>query len=128
MSSWQVNKQCKDCPWRKDVPTGKFSPERFRKLRGSVEQGFAPMFACHNSTEENKKACVGYVVNQAFVSENGPENFNLRLMLGRKEIDPERMTVVGPQFLSYDEMSRANGVDDASEESDSRAEREDAES
>lgn len=119
MSGWQVNKQCKDCPWRKDVPVGKFSHARFKALRGSVEQGFSPMFACHASQESDKKACVGYVINQVYATENGPENFHLRMALARQKIDPERMMLTGPQYLSYDEMVEANypkGDDDGNDE------------
>lgn len=103
---WQVNKQCDECPWRKDVPTGKFSEERFRDLRSSVEQGFGKMFACHKSPEEDPRACVGYVMNQ--VGDSNPQNFNLRLALARGKIEPEKMTLTGPQYATYDEMADAN--------------------
>lgn len=103
---WQVTKQCAECPWRKDVPTGKFSQERFEALKASTEQGFAPMFACHKSSEEDKLACVGYVLNQ--VKEGNPQNFNLRIALSRGHINPEKMTLVGPQYETYEEMLEAN--------------------
>lgn len=106
MSKWQINRQCSECPWRKDVPTGAFSAERFEVLRSSVEEGFGRMFACHKSPESDKRACVGYVLNQ--VNTTGPENFNLRIALARGKIEPEKMTLTGPQYESYDEMAEAN--------------------
>jgi hypothetical protein len=109
MTSWQMHKQCDECPWRRDVPVHRFTEKRFRDLRKTVEQGFAPMFACHKTPECNQMACVGYVVNQVFSPlSNGPQNFNLRLAISRQRIDPEKMTIVGPQYLSYDEMEKAN--------------------
>jgi hypothetical protein len=104
---WQVDKQCDECPWRRDVPPGAFPLHRFEALRGSVEQGFGTLFACHKSKEENKKACVGYVLNQVN-SVRGPENFNLRKLLSDGRIDPDRMTLVGLQYDNYDEMVEAN--------------------
>lgn len=114
MAKWQVNRQCAECPWRKDVPTGVFPPERFDALRSSVEQGFGRMFACHKSPEENKKACVGYVMNQVSGEGAGPQNFNLRLALSTGKIEPEKMTLTGPQYESYEEMVEVNrGESDA---------------
>lgn len=104
-----MRKQCDECPWRRDVPTGRFSEQRFRDLRKTVEEGFETMFACHKTPECNKMACVGYVVNQVFSPlSDGPQNFNLRMALSTGKIDPEKMTLVGPQYLSYDEMEEAN--------------------
>jgi len=108
MSGWQMNKQCEDCPWRKDAPLGHFPIARYEALRPSVEQGFGTMFACHKSPECNKRACVGYVVNQVFGPGNGPENFNLRHALSMGKIDPEKMTIIGAQYRTYDEMVEAN--------------------
>lgn len=108
MTSWQMHKQCDECPWRKDVPTGRFSEERFRALRHSCQPGFAGMFACHKTPECNPMACVGYVINQVYGPGQRAENINLRLALRTKKIDPERMTIVGPQYLSYAEMEEAN--------------------
>jgi hypothetical protein len=108
MVKWQVNKQCNECPWRKDVQPGKFPLSRFEELRPCVEQGFGRMFACHRSPECNKRACVGYVVNQVYGPGNGPENFHLRHALAMRKIDPEKMTITGPQYLTYDEMVEAN--------------------
>jgi len=105
---WQLHRQCEECPWRRDVAPGKFPLERFEALRPSVEQGFGTMFACHKSPECNKRACVGYVVNQVFGPGRGPENFNLRHALSMGRIDPEKMTITGPQYLTYDEMVEAN--------------------
>lgn len=106
MKSWQMTVQCSECPWRKDVPPGRFTVARFEDLRGCIEQGFGRMFACHKTSEEDKKACVGYVLNALRPEGEGPQNFNLRHALGRY-IDPEQMKLVGPQYETYDDMVEA---------------------
>lgn len=95
-----ITQPCGECPWRKDVPTGKFPPERFEALRGSVEQGFAPMFACHRTKEGEEQACAGYML-----SADSLNNFNVRLTSAEH---PEYRSDV-PLFETYDEMARANG-------------------
>ena len=103
-----MNKQCAECPWRRDVAPGQFSVQRFEDLRPCVEQGFGRLFACHKSPEEDKRACVGYVLNQLREDGRGPQNFNLRKLLSSGRIEPEKMTLVGPQYENYDEMVEAN--------------------
>lgn len=90
------------------MPVGKFPLERYEKLRASVQQGFGAMFACHRTPECDKRACVGYVVNQVYGPGRGPQNLNLRMALARGNIDPEKMTITGPQFLDYEDMVEAN--------------------
>jgi hypothetical protein len=108
LTSWQMHKQCENCPWRRDAPPGEFTLERFEALRCSVEQGFGRLFACHKTPEEDKRACVGYVMNQLREGGRGPQNFNLRKLLSSGLIDPDQMTLVGPQYDNYDEMVEAN--------------------
>jgi hypothetical protein len=109
LTTWQMHKQCAECPWRRDVAPGQFPPARYEALRGSVEQGWGRLFACHKTPEEDKRACVGYVLNQ-ISTVGGPQNFNLRRLLSSKRIVPEQMTLVGPQYDNYDEMAEANGL------------------
>jgi uncharacterized protein DUF6283 len=102
-----MNRQCDECPWRTDVPVGRFPPERYEALSSSVEQGFGnKMFACHKSPEDNMLACVGYVMNQLEV--NIP-NFELRMALADGKIDPDKMQLVGPQYETFEQMAEANG-------------------
>jgi hypothetical protein len=104
-SGYRLTKQCNECPWRKDVPTGRFSPERFAALLPSVEQGFGDMFACHKTTQDDPSACVGYLLSKE--SEN---NFRIRMAYARGKFDPSKLEASGPNYESYAEMATANGL------------------
>lgn len=97
---------CDECPWRTDVPPGRFPPERFKKLASSCEGGIGkPMFACHKSPEDAPFACVGYLIVE------GPEeNLGVRLALIQHKYDPAKLVATGPLYESFDAMARANGV------------------
>lgn len=103
-----ATRPCGECPWRKDVPVGRFPPERYVALASSVQQGFNPMFACHKSPEGcgNEFACVGYLL-----SPESRNNFAVRLALIQGRIDLSKLSTDAPMFESYAEM--ANGVSDA---------------
>lgn len=94
---------CDECPWRKDVPVGRFPPSRFRGLRKTVEQGFMPIFACHKTLEGRELACTGYL--KSIDSEN---NFTVRLAIVRNLFDPRQLEAKGPLFSTYAEMEKAN--------------------
>ena len=97
---------CDECPWRKDVPVGRFPPSRYRALRRTVEQGFGPVFACHKTPEGRDSACVGYLLR------DGMNNFRVRLAVIRGEVKPARLRAAGPLYENFEEMARANGVED----------------
>lgn len=67
--------QCDECPWRRDVPTGRFPPERYRALARTCQQGlpFRPIFACHKTPEGKEQACVGFLLL------NGRNNLAVRM-------------------------------------------------
>lgn len=106
--NFRIRRQCDDCPWRRDAPLGHFSEERFTLLKSSVEQGFGKMFACHKTACGKEAACVGYIYNQVYVRPEGPQNFNLRLAISRREVDIEQLQVEGDQYDSFDEMVGAS--------------------
>lgn len=66
-----MDRPCGRCPWRRDVPPGEFSLERFLALWKTshqppvydrpeeVEQ--QPMFACHKTPEGQERACAGWL-------------------------------------------------------------------
>lgn len=95
---------CDECPWRRDVPVGRFPPERYQSLRVTVQQGFGrPLFACHKSTEGKDVACAGYLL-----SDDSRANFRVRLALIEGDFDPAAISARGPLFATYAEMEAAN--------------------
>lgn len=96
---------CDECPWRRDVPAGRFTKERFAELRSTVMQDFSPIFACHKSVEGKDVACAGYLLR------DGINNFTVRLAIVHDEIDlPEirRYAAMIPLYEDYAQMERAN--------------------
>jgi hypothetical protein len=103
MSKFAVKRTCDECPWRKDVPTGRFPPERYRALAHSCEQGFSrPVFACHK-TEGREKACAGFLLVEGF------NNFIVRMAASAGRFDPNEITAAAPLYRSFRAMARANG-------------------
>jgi hypothetical protein len=96
--------QCDECPWRTDVPVGRFGPGRFAAMTTTVEQGWNPMFACHKSTEQQPATCVGYLLVE------GETNWTVRLAIITRRFDPAQLRARGPLFGSFVEMARANGL------------------
>jgi len=111
---FKQTRTCDECPWRKDVPPGRFPKERFIALRVSVKQGFFPLFACHKSPEEAPCACAGYLMVE------GENNFFVRLAVIEGRFDPKKLEVTAPLYESYREMALANGVDLAALEEDKK--------
>ncbi len=98
-------KPCAECPWRKDVPTGRFPPERYRALAHTAYDIAEKVFACHKSTEEEPIACAGFVLR------GGLHNLSLRLAYARGSITRDSVTDGGyPLFGNYREVAAANGV------------------
>lgn len=96
---------CSECPWRRDVPTGHFPPERFRALAPTAYDLAPTLFACHQSADRRTIACAGFLLRGA------EHNLAVRLgmMQGRLEVDA--VDAAGLDlFASYREMAEANGV------------------
>lgn len=97
-------KPCDECPWRVDVPVGKFSPERFASLAGTAGDISFTVFACHKSPDDRPMPCAGAILRQ-------PHNLRLRLLASAGEINPEAVGDGGfPLFENYRAMAVANGV------------------
>lgn len=86
------NKPCKTCPWRRSSKVGgedipRFDISLMRGLastvppRGSDEDGFYQIMACHGSSERNRKSCIGYVAAVGY------SNIHVRLLASRGELD-----------------------------------------
>lgn len=96
---------CDECPWRRDVPPGQFSPQRFRELRRTCDQAFTSIFACHKSSEGKDVACAGYLLR------DGTNNFTVRLAILDGAIDLREMrahAAMVPLYENYAQMERAN--------------------
>ena len=94
-------KPCDECPWRRDVPVGKFPPERFVQLAGTNYDMSAVQFACHKSHEDREFACAGFLLS-------GAAN-NLGVRLARSDL--RKIESPYPMFDTFREMAVANGVD-----------------
>lgn len=102
---FMVRRTCPECPWRRDVPPGRFPPERFRALADTCKPGgLRPMFACHLSPEGAERACAGFVLVA------GPDANSVRLAAARGRFRPGEVSTDAPLFGSYREMAEANGV------------------
>lgn len=101
-------KQCKKCPWRKDVdpndiPNGYCSTKHAALDRtiarpGELRPGPAAMMACHETPVGKEQPCVGWLVNQI-----GPGNnlaLRLRVITGQVDGDVE---TVGEQHRTFEE-------------------------
>lgn len=93
---------CDECPWRMDVPPGRFPLERFAALRATAEQGFGnKIFACHKTHEGEDQACVGFLLVA------GHSNFAVRIAAIQGRFKYEELKATGPLFDSYAEMEKA---------------------
>ena len=101
-----MSKPCPECPWRTDVPTGRFKPSRFSALKGSCEQGLHnPMFACHKSKLAEERACAGFLLVE------GQNNLQVRLAMIQGRLKPSDIADGGhPLYPSFEAMAVANGV------------------
>lgn len=94
---------CGECPWRTDVPLGKFPPERFEALASTAYDLAGTIFACHMSKEGGEFACAGFLL------QSSAHNLLCRLARMRFEVRSPY-----PLFGTYREMAVANGVDEGS--------------
>lgn len=94
-------KPCAECPWRRDVPVGKFPPERFEVLASTAYDLSGTVFACHMSKEGGEFACAGFILQSSA--------HNMACRLARMPFDDVRSEY--PLFETYREMAIANGVD-----------------
>lgn len=103
-------KPCAECPWRRDVPAGRFPVQKYRELARTAEDMAMSVFSCHKSSVEEPIVCAGYVLR------GGAHNLALRLAYIRGDILPDSVTDGGYDlYEDYREMAVANGVaaDDA---------------
>src|SRR5258708_802715 len=78
---------CKSCPWRVDGDASAIPGYNQQKAVGLLRtasagqgDGFRPIMACHNSTDENMHPCKGYLARE------GWSNLNVRLLLAKGQI------------------------------------------
>ena len=95
---------CAECPWRKDVPVGKFRPERFRALAPTAYDMHRMIFACHMSKDEKPFACAGFLLQAA------AHNLTVRMVIARDAYGNDVAAGGYPLFATYREMAIANGV------------------
>ena len=94
-----ARKTCSECPWRTDVPTGRFPPERYIQLAGTMYDMAGTVFACHKSHEDAGFACAGAIIRTGH-----------SLILRMARIDPNTIEATGPLYPGFRAMAIANGV------------------
>lgn len=90
---------CAECPWRRDVPVGKFPPERYVALAPTAYDMAGTVFACHMSREGGEFACAGFIL------QSSAHNFACRMARQRLEVRSPY-----PLFDTYRQLAVANGV------------------
>lgn len=100
-------KQCKKCPWRKDVDPydipNDYCELKHAALESTIAKGLnlgpsLQMMACHESPVGDETPCVGWLSNQL-----GPgNNIGLRLW-AIKNLKRERLELVGEQHETFEE-------------------------
>lgn len=95
---------CNECPWRTDVPVGRFSASRYQALESTCRPGGLPaIFACHKSPEGQERACAGFLIV------HGWDNNRCRLAALSGAWKPGSNTALAPLYASFDDLARANG-------------------
>jgi hypothetical protein len=101
-------KQCKACPWRKDVdpheiPNG-YSEDLHCGLENTIAEpgviqlsGPLRIMACHESSVGKETPCVGWLANQL-----GPGN-NIALRLWARKHLKSRLELVGEQHECFED-------------------------
>lgn len=104
--TFAAKRTCDECPWRTDVPVGRFPPERYEALQNTCRQGFGKaIFACHKTQEGKEIACAGFILVE------GHNNWAVRLAVMHKAFSPDEIQATGPLYSSFKEMAAANGFD-----------------
>lgn len=108
----RCERPCRQCPWRRDTPAGKFGAERYAALEetagvpGAEAPLGASLFACHMSAEDAERACAGWLAVAGY------EHLGVRLAVVTGRLPAEALAP-GPGWpelhSSYAEMARAQG-------------------
>jgi len=113
-------KQCKACPWRKDVVPERDIPNGYCKTRhenlkntiarpGEIVFGALRVMACHDSPVGREEPCVGWVMHQL-----GPGN-NIGLRMRALDGRYNNYETVGEQHTT---LEATLGLEDDEEEID----------
>lgn len=106
----RAKRPCRECPWRRDTPAGKFEACRYDDLRATsgrrgAEAGlYAPIFACHMSPEGGEYACAGWLASV------GHDHIEVRLAVVTGQLPAEALEPGQdwPElFTEFDEMAAA---------------------
>lgn len=104
-------KPCGECPWRTDVPVGRFDVERFEVLAKTAYDRSFVLFQCHKTRDDRPLICAGFLLRGA------THNIAARLAYRDGRIGPVEDGGY-PLFDDYRGMAEANGVAPDSESLD----------
>ncbi len=91
---------CDECPWRKDMPVGRFPADNYRQLANTAQDLALHTFACHKSAEGQEAICAGYILKQSA--------HNLAMRMARHSFEASSPY---PLYENFRELAIANGVD-----------------
>jgi len=97
-------KPCTECPWRLDVATGRFPPERFVELAATAYDMSMTQFACHKSPEGAEFGCAGFALRGAM------HNLGARLAARAGRLEHEKISSGQALYDNFRAMAVANGV------------------
>jgi hypothetical protein len=99
-----AERPCQECPWRRDVATGRFDEDRFRSMARTARDMDRRLFQCHRTDEGRPLVCAGFL-------ERGAEhNLAVRLAYARGDLNRKDRSGSLPLYADYREMAVANGV------------------
>lgn len=97
-------KPCRDCPWRKDAPVGRFPAEAFRLSANTAYDASMHTFTCHMAGRDNPATCAGFLLR------NSENNVSVRIAASMGRYEPSEVSSDVALYESYREMAIANGV------------------
>lgn len=104
MSLTYPKKPCSECPWRRDVPVGRFDPDRYKSLASTAQDMSCILFSCHKSVEGKDAVCAGFILRTV-------HNLTLRIAHSRGDIKKDSVSDGGYSlFDTFRDMAVANGV------------------
>ena len=95
---------CGTCPWRKDVPPGRFEANAFRLLADTAYDQSERVFQCHASPDAAPRLRAG------FLARGAEHNLAVRLATITGRLAPKDRSGALELYDDYRAMARANGV------------------
>lgn len=103
--SFDLKRQCRDCPWSKLTAPGKFPPERYENLHRETVVDESALMACHHTNGARTQTCVG------FLSAEGRTLWRARYALALGRWSERDLVLRGEQHETFEAMARTHGAE-----------------